>query len=223
MGASYGRPAPDYARSDPTTVVVQLSSAQADIPFLQMVIAEEERTGIRMPLDSLIVLARLRKEHRLAVQTTAAAIQKNESVARAVLERLVEAGLIEGGGATRGRTYTLSAQVYQRLGQGADYIRQAGFGPIQQEQMVLQYARTQGRITRSEAAELCRLSLDQAKRLLLRMVAEGRLAQQGTGKATYYELAPEMRGEKCGRARISQKLRTVRINHRCDSTPGRTP
>ena len=59
--------------------------------------------------------------------------------------------------------------------------------------MVLQYARTQGRITRSVAAELCRLSLDQAKRLLLRMVAEGRLAQQGTGKATYYELAPEMR------------------------------
>ena len=189
----YGRPAPDYARSDPTTVVVQLSSAQADIPFLQMVIAEEERTGIRMPLDSLIVLARLRTERRLDVQTTAAAIQKNESVARAVLERLVEAGLIEGRGATRGRTYTLSGQVYQRLGQGADYIRQAGFGPIQQEQMVLQYVHAQGRITRSEAAELCRLSLDQAKRLLLRMVAESQLAQQGTGKATYYELAPEMR------------------------------
>jgi ATP-dependent DNA helicase RecG len=57
----------------------------------------------------LIVLARLRKERRLDVQTVAAAIQKNESVARAVLERLVEAGLIEGRGATRGRTYTLSA------------------------------------------------------------------------------------------------------------------
>ena len=102
-------------------------------------------------------------------------------------------GLSEGRGATRGLTYTLSAQVYLRLGQGADYIRQAGFGPIQQEQMVLQYAHTQGRITRSEAAELCRLSLDQAKRLLLRMVAEGQLAQQGAGKATYYQLTPHMR------------------------------
>ena len=189
----YGRPTPDYTRSDPTTVVVQLSSAQADIPFLQMVIAEEERIGIRMPLDSLIVLARLRTERRLDVQAVAAAIQKNESVARAVLERLVEAGLIEGRGATRGRTYTLSAQVYQRLGQGTDYIRQAGFGPIQQEQMVLQYTRTQGRITRSEAAELCRLSLDQAKRLLLRMVEEGQLTQQGVGKATHYELASNIR------------------------------
>jgi ATP-dependent DNA helicase RecG len=61
-------------------------------------------------------------------------------------------GLIEGRGAARGRT-RLSAQVYQRLGQGIDYIRQAGFGPIQQEQMVLQYVRAQGRIARSEAAE----------------------------------------------------------------------
>lgn len=189
----YGRPAPDYTRSDLTTVVVQLSSAQADIPFLQMVIAEEERTGIRMPLDALIVLARLRKERRLDAQTAASAIQKNESVARAVLERLVEAGLVEGRGATRGRTYTLSAQVYQRLGQGTDYVRQAGFGPIQQEQMVLQYVRTQGRITRSEAAELCRLSPDQAKRLLLRMVDDGQLAHQGAGKGTYYELAPNIR------------------------------
>jgi hypothetical protein len=40
-----------------------------------------------------------------------------------VLERLVEACLIEGRGATRARTHTLSAQVYQRLGRGADYIR----------------------------------------------------------------------------------------------------
>lgn len=189
----YGRPAPDYARSDPTTVVVQLSSAQADIPFLQMVIAEEERVGVRMPLDSLIVLARLRKERRLDVQTTASAIQKNESAARAVLERLVEAGLIEGRGAAPGRTYTLSAQVYRRLGQGPDYVRQAVFDPIQQEQMVLQYMRTQGRITRSEAAKLCRLSLDQAKRLLRRMVEEGQLAQQGVGKATYYEQASNIR------------------------------
>jgi hypothetical protein len=59
--------------------------------------------------------------------------------------------------------------------------------------MVLQYARTQGRITRSEAAELCRLSLDQAKRLCLRMVEEGQLAQQDAGKATYCKLTPHMR------------------------------
>ena len=97
----YGRPAPDYARSDPTTVVVQLSSAQADIPFLQMVIAEEERTGIRMPLDSFIVLARLRKERRLDVQTWISDPEERGSCPRS--ERLVEAGLIEGRAQVGGR------------------------------------------------------------------------------------------------------------------------
>ena len=203
MGASYGRPAPDYARSDPTTGVVQLSSAQADIPFLQMVIAEEERTGIRMPLDSLIVLARLRKERRLDVQTTAAAIQKNKSVARAVLERLVEAGLIEGRGATRGRTYTLSAQVYQRLGQGADYIRQAG-------------------LVRSSRSVSCNRAPQDASRAARPLSCVDCLSPYFFPKAQAKQHIASLH-RKCGRARISQKLRTARINHRCDTTPGRTP
>jgi hypothetical protein len=107
-------------------------------------------------------------------------------------KRLVEAGLIEGRGATRGRTHTLSAQVYQRLGQGANHTQQTGFGPIQHEQMVLQYVRAQGRITRSEAAELCRLESKQAKRLLTRMEEESLLVQSGTRKGAYYELAPNV-------------------------------
>ena len=82
--------------------------------------------------------------------------------------------------------------MYQRLGQGSDYVRQAGFDPIQQEQMVRQYVRTQGRITRGEATELCRLSLDQAKRLLTRREEKGLLTQTGTRKGAYYELAPNI-------------------------------
>lgn len=173
-------------------MVVELSSAKADIPFPQIAIAEEERTGIRMPLDSLIVLARLRRERRLDVQTVASAIQKNESVARAMLEGLVEAGLAEGQSAMRGRTYTLTAQVYQWLGQSTDSIRQAVVGGIQQEQMVLQYVRTEGHIARGEAAELCRLGSEQAKRLLTRMEEKGLLTQTGTRKGAYYELAPNI-------------------------------
>ena len=75
-------------------------------------------------------------------------IQRDETAARKVLERLVEAGLVEAHGVRKGRTYTLSPKVYKALGQPADYVRQAGFDPIQQEQMVLQLARTQGRIAR---------------------------------------------------------------------------
>jgi ATP-dependent DNA helicase RecG len=65
-----------------------------------------------------------------------------------VLERLVELGPIEARGLTNDRVYTLSAKVHLARGQSTGYVRQAGFDPIQQEQMVTQYLRDHGRITR---------------------------------------------------------------------------
>ena len=66
-------------------------------------------------------------------------------------------------------------------------LRQRGFEPLQQAQMVLQYVEKHGRITRREAAELCRLSPDQAYRLLTRLTAEGQLARRGSKKGAWYE------------------------------------
>ena len=100
--------------------------------------------------------------------------------------RLVEAGLVEPRGERKGRTWHLSAATYRRLGQPAAYVRQRGFEPLQQEQMVLQYVEKHGRITRSEAAELCRLGSHQTTRLLGRLVQDGRLVRRGTRKGTYY-------------------------------------
>ena len=65
--------------------------------------------------------------------------------------------------------------------------RRRGFEPIQQEQMILQYVRAHGRITRREAAELCQISPFQATRLLRKLVGQGKLIAHGTGKGTWYE------------------------------------
>jgi ATP-dependent DNA helicase RecG len=185
----YGRPAPDYSRSDRTSVVVRLSSAEPDIPFLRLILEEERRTSAPVSLDSLIVLSHLRHDRRLSSAEAATAIQKDESAARTMLERLVESGLVEARGVTKGRIYTLSAKVYRAIGQSVGYVRQAGFDPIQQEQMVLQYVRKHGRITRKDAGELCRLSEDQASRLLRRLQAEGKLIMTGKGRGAFYSAA----------------------------------
>ena len=185
----YGRQAPDYGRSDSTTVVVRLSGADADIEFLRVILQEEERAGQRLPLDSLIVLSRLRNERRLDISELGSAMQKDESSARSVVERLVERGLVDAHGVGRGRTYTLSASLYRRSGLSTEYVRQAGFDRIQQQQMVLQYARTHGRITRRDVMDLCRLSEDQASRLLRSMAKSSRLRACGTkGRSSYYTL-----------------------------------
>lgn len=183
----YGRPAPDYGMSDATSVVVVLPKADADTGFLEMILRHEEQTGTAMSIDSLIILSRLRQERRLTIGDLTADIQKSEQATRTALERLVEAGLVEAHGTGRGRTYTLSAKVYRHTGQKAAYIRQAGFDPIQQEQMVLAYIDKHGSIKRADVAELCRISPFQATRLLKRLTEGGEIAPRGKGKAIVYE------------------------------------
>ncbi|GJD17835.1 conserved hypothetical protein [Rivularia sp. IAM M-261] len=182
----YGRSAPDYHRSDSYSVVIRLSGGEADLPLLRVVIEEENRRQSQLPVDSLIALAQLRQERRLDTNTLAQAIQRDEAIARSVLERLVEAGLVEAHGVKKGRTYTLSPRIYRELGQPADYVRQAGFDSIQQEQMVLNYVNTHGKITRQETMELCRISEDQATHLLRKLNSIKQLKLVGKGRSAHY-------------------------------------
>jgi ATP-dependent DNA helicase RecG len=182
----YGRPAPDFTMSDDSSVVLVLPKSDADTGFLEMILDQEERTGTAMPIDSLIILSRLRSERRLTTATLTTNTQKTEQATRTALEKLVEAGLVEAHGAARGRTYTLSAKVYRCAGQKASYVRQAGFDPIQQEQMVLAYIDKHGSIKRAEAAELCRIGPFQATRFLKRLTDGGKIVPKGKGKGIVY-------------------------------------
>lgn len=67
-------------------------------------------------------------------------------------------------------------------------MRQRGFEPIQREQMVMQYLEKNGRITRREVAELCRVKPEQAKLLLKKLVQDGRLLKHGQKRGSWYEL-----------------------------------
>ncbi len=130
---------------------------KANLAFVRLVV-EEGQAERPLGLDALLLLNSVWQERRLTTQEAAQLIQKPESEARSVLERLVEAGLVEARGERKGRLYHLSAPSYRRLGETAAYVRQRGFEPPQQEQMVMQYIRAHRSITRRETAELCRIS-----------------------------------------------------------------
>ncbi len=181
-----GRPAPSYERSTPTDVVLVLPGGQANLAFVRLVV-EENQAGRALRLDELLLLNALWQERSLTTAQASGLLQKSEADARAVLERLVEAGLVEGRGERKGRTYHLSAATYRRLGAPSAYVRRRGFEPIQWEQMILQYVRAHGRITRREAAELCQISPFQATRLLQKLVKDGKLLAHGMRKGTWYE------------------------------------
>ncbi len=183
----YGRPAPDYSRSNSSSVIVQMSSTEGDMAFLEMILHEEKRIGHPLPLDGLIILSRLCHERRLTTIDLTHSTQKSEQETRVTLGKLVESGLIEAHGTGRGRTYTLSAKLYQKIGQKAGYVRQTGFDLIQQEQMILSYIKEHKMIRRGEAADLCRISLFQANRLLKKLTDAELIIPRGTGKGTFYE------------------------------------
>jgi ATP-dependent DNA helicase RecG len=182
----FGRPAPDYSRTDANNVVVRLGTDAADLDFRRLVVDEERRLGAELPIDSLIALAALRELKRVTAEELAGRIQRDAVSAKRTLEALTEAGLVEAHGSARGRSYMLSAAVYQRQGDKAAYTRQAGFAPIQHEQMVLSYIRQHGRIKRAEVMELCRLSSSQAGKLLNKLKMLGKIQQHGRQKGAFY-------------------------------------
>ena len=183
----YGRPAPDFYMSNEYLVSVQLSNTAADLDFLKMVVEQEDKLGT-MPIDSLIILSRLREERRLSTTDLMGSVQKSETQVRAALEKLVETGFLEPHGSGRGRTYTLSAAMYRKSGKKSEYIRQAGFDAIQQEQMVLKFIKAHGQIKRADVMDLCHLDRNQAYRLLNRMKESGQINQVGEQKGAVYEL-----------------------------------
>lgn len=184
----FGRPAPDYSYTTAQSVVLRLPTAEADLDFRRLVVEHERATNAELPIDSLIALAALRELKRLSADALAARIQRDATSAKHTLEDLTEAGLVEAHGATRARSYTLSVSLYQAAGDKAAYTRQLGFSTIQHEQMVLSYVRQHGQIKRADVMELCRLSQDQAAKLLKRMKEQGALAQKGERRWAIYVL-----------------------------------
>jgi ATP-dependent DNA helicase RecG len=181
----YGRPPPSYEASTEASVVVALPGGAANLAFARLV-STEDASGRPINLDELLLLNALWLEREITAAEATQLIQKPESQARATLHGLQERGLVEARGERKGRSFHLSAAVYRRLGQKAAYVRQRGFEPLQQEQMVLQYVQVHGRISRREVVDLCQVSSLRARAILARLVDKGALRLFGTKRGAYY-------------------------------------
>ncbi len=153
---------------------------------------EENQAERLLSLDELLLLNSLWQERSINTGRASTLIQRSEAEARAILQQLVESGLAEARGERKGRNYHLSAKTYQRLGERVAYVRQRGFEPLQQEQMILQYVQKHGRITRREAAELCQISSPQARNLVARLARNGVLVLRGQRRGAFYELVSKV-------------------------------
>ncbi len=184
--ARYGRALPDYGRSSGTDVVVVIPGGPASLQIARYV-AERARAGRELPFDALLVLNELAREREMTTAQAVALLHTTDADARARLNRLADEGIVDAVGSGRGRRYRLAAGVYRVLGEAAAYVRNLGFEPLRQEQMVLQYVDSHASIARRDAMELCGLTGPQASRLLGRLVERGDLAASGERRWTRYE------------------------------------
>ncbi len=181
-----GHEMPDYSDSNNTGVVLRLSSAEMDEKFIRMLINEEQRLDDTLPVDALIVLSTLRKERRVSLVDLAHRIQKRDTDARNTVENLVELGMVEGVGNSNARRYMLSSKVYALLDNKTGYTRQHGMITLQEIGLIDRHIEKFGRISRAEAADLCKCDLNHAYYLLRRMSDEGRVIAVKKGKFSYY-------------------------------------
>jgi ATP-dependent DNA helicase RecG len=186
----YGRQAPDYARSSVDAVHVVLRGGPANMALTRLVSARD-KPGQRLGVEELLIINAVDGERRVTVGRVAALVQRAEPVARSLLERLVESGLLEARDERRERVYHFSAATYRALGTPEAFVRVRGIEPIQREGMILQYVASHGRITRAQTADLCQVGPREARAVLEKLVKRGDLVVKGERRGSYYEQGAE--------------------------------
>lgn len=185
----FGRPLPDYSETTSTYVKLFIQRAEPDLAFTKMISNEENRLGRSLPINSLLILSALQSQRRLTIAKIAEVTNIGEIRAKAVVEKLVEAGLVDASGNNKARFYILSSKVYKEQDNIVGYVRQTGIDAVKYEAWIMELIQKQGgKITRDNVVELLNVTPPQAYRLLKKMSDKGRIKLVGNGRSAYYEL-----------------------------------
>ena len=185
----FGRPLPDYSETTSAYVKLFIQRAEPDLAFTKKISNEEKRLGRSLPINSLLILSALQSQRRLTIAEIAEVTNIGEIRAKAVVEKLVEAGLVDAGGNNKARFYTLSSKVYKEQDNIVGYVRQTGIDAVKYEAWIMELIQKQGgKITRDNVVELLNVTPPQAYRLLKKMSDKGRIKLVGNGRSAYYEL-----------------------------------
>ena len=164
--------------------------------FVELLVTEENRRQKTFNVSELLILAHIWRERQVEPLTITKLIQRGDTEARTVTENLVESGLVEARGSGKGRSYILSAGVYRQLGQAVSYVHAKGFETEQMEQMILQYAKAHGKLSKQDAMELCRINENQAVYIIKKLVNSGKLLRVRMGRNAAYQSTNSEKREK---------------------------
>lgn len=182
----YGRDLPDYSESTSTSVRLFIPRGTPDKKMVALISEEQQKTGVPVSLNALFVLNALRHSRRMSLSEISAECNILETKLRPTVERLTEAGIIDGIGNGRGRVYVLSAKAYK---DPAQYVRQTDIDVIRYSELIIKLAQTKEYITRKDVVDLLHVSGPQAYRLLKKLENSKQLTRNGNTSAARYTIA----------------------------------
>ena len=188
----FGRPLPDYSASTSNDVVLFTPRAPFDAAFTTMIFEEERQSGKPFTVFTLMVLSVVRDERKVTFGALRDETHIDQGRLHRVLGDLVERGLIESHGSGKATTYLLSARVYKETGNSLGYVHQKGIDEVRHRELVMELARVQGSLKRSDVAALLHVSLSKASLILKNLVEANKLRLEGYGRgARYYPIVQD--------------------------------
>ena len=182
----YGRMLPDYSQSTATMVKLFIPKGPTDREFIRMISEEQKKLGRSLPVYSLLILNFLKQHSKMTAAEISSEMKLEDRRMRAALDSLVGYGIVELSGTGRGRSYMLSPEYYRRTGNTIAYVRNKGISALRYEELIMEFANTNGSVKRSDAEELLHISAPQAYRLLKHLSELGRLEAVGHGRGAKY-------------------------------------
>lgn len=182
----YGRDLPDYSESTSTSVSLFIPRGMPDKKMVALISEEQQKAGAPVSLNALFVLNALKHSRRMSLGEISAECNIPEAKLRPTVERLTEAGIVDGMGNGRGRVYVLSAKAYK---DPAQYVRQTDIDVIRYSELILKLAHTKEYIKRKDVVDLLHVSAPQAYRLLKKLEDSKQLIRNGNTSAARYTIA----------------------------------
>jgi hypothetical protein len=191
----YGKALPDYSLSTSVNVSLFIPKSNVDTELAAMIANEQNRIGRALPINTLIVLNALRDMPKSNIKEIADATHLLESVVKVTLDRSISAGLVEGFGTGRCKTYMLSHNVFKNKADTIGYVRKRDIDEVRYKELILNLAEKSDYISNSDIRSLLHIDSNKAYLLLKGLSTDGKLIPVNKGHYAKYRLAAKANGD----------------------------
>jgi len=179
---SEGKDEPDYSHSDPFRVELHLSAVIKDKAFAMFLDSEQRELADedRLSVFEVMALNRIREG-------------KSNDVDKEMLKALLDRGLIEKRGKTKGIYYILSKSYYEFCGKEGEYSKRDDWNAVQAWPVVLAHFSTFKKAKMRDFVSILGTHMSRRKiRVIIdQYVEQSYLGKEGVGSGTVYFISDE--------------------------------